>query len=158
MIALLNWRIWAAVAIMIFQVAFGWKMYHSGMQSVQAKWDAEKLELVSQTNKLLEKRDADSRALQDDKDKLRKAKNAEIDRLNTDLADALERLRHRPERPSESNLPSNTTAGSEASCTGAGLYREDADFLVREAARAKRILLDLRECQAAYDKAREALK
>lgn len=156
MISLLNWRVWSALMLAILLAGTHWKAYVVGKNSTLAEWNQEKLETAQRTSQLLEQRDAKTAALQDDKDKLRKAKNAEIDRLNVDLADALERLRQRPERGSEGGVPLDPPAGS--GCTGSGLYRQDADFLVREAARADRLRADLLECQAAYDKARAALK
>jgi len=73
-------------------------------------------------------------------------------RLAADLQRALDSLRNRPERPaSGGDVP--TGAADPVACTGAGLYRPDAEFLVREAARADSIRLQLAACQAAFDAA-----
>ena len=158
MTALLNWRIWVLIALAIGQAAFGWKMYSTGKQAGLQQLEEYKLAETQQTAQALYAASVKAQTLQDEKDKLRKTKDVQIAHLNTDLASALDRLRSRPERPREGDLPSNPAPGSEPSCTGAGLYRPDADFLVREAARAKRLQLDLGECQAAYESARQALK
>lgn len=155
---LLNWRLWAALVVAVGLAASHWKVYKVGQNEGYSVLNSYKLEQSQQTLKLIEKRDAVSQDLQDKSDQARKAKNAEIDRLNVDLADALDRLRSRPERPSEGSVPSNTPACPAAGATGAQLFREDAEFLVREATRADRLRLDLIECQAAHDRAREALK
>lgn len=65
------------------------------------------------------------------------------------LADS---LRERPERTAGPGaMPPG--AADPVACTGAGLYRPDAAFLVGEAARADQLRIDLRACQAAYDAA-----
>lgn len=155
MAALLNWRIWAAVAIAVFLAGTHWKAYKSGQKDIRAEWNAEKLDTAQQTLRLLEKNTRTSAELQDNADKTRRAKNAQIERLDTDLASALERLRERPARPNGSDLPADTGAGSSAGCTGAQLYRSDSQFLTRESDRAQRILADLAQCQTAYDQARK---
>ena len=134
--ALLNWRIWAAVALAIGLAASHWKVYNLGKQVVQTKWDQQTLQTYEQVEKLRAETAVTQALLEADKEKLRRNKNAEINKLNADLTDALERLRNRPERPREGDLPADTGAEPAASCTGAGLYREDAEFLTREADRA----------------------
>lgn len=157
MTALLNWRVWAAVLVAVALAVSHWKVYKLGQGDVQSKWDAEKLETAQQTLRLLEKNTRTTTELQDNADSLRRAKNAKIARLDSDLASALERLHNRPARPGASDLPTNTGAGPVAGCTGAQLYREDSQFLTRESDRAQRVLADLAQCQAAYDKARSAV-
>lgn len=61
-------------------------------------------------------------------------------------------LRNRPERPAAGgDVPAGPA--DPVACTGAQLYREDAGFLVGEAARADQLRIDLDRCQAAYDAA-----
>jgi len=45
--ALLNWRVWAAVAMAIVLAASHWKAYTAGGKSVQAGWDKERAELTA---------------------------------------------------------------------------------------------------------------
>ena len=66
-------------------------------------------------------------------------------RISTDLADALERLRERPER-----LPEPARAACPGG-TGAELSGEDAGFLEREAARADELRSALNACKAWVD-------
>lgn len=89
-------------------------------------------------------------------DKIRKEKDAKIASLNTRLGTAISSLSERPQRP-----PS-TPQGAPASCIGAGatgaqLSREDAEFLVREAARADSLRLALGQCYQQYDAIRKSL-
>ena len=158
MIALLfNWKFWAAVLVAVALAASHWKVYKVGQNEVQAKWTAEKLDTAQQTLRLLESRDRTTTALQDNTDALRRTKNAQIARLDADLAAALAGLQDRPDRPGGANLPTDTGAGPSTGCTGAQLFKPDAGFLVRESARADKLLADLGQCQAAYDQARAAV-
>jgi hypothetical protein len=76
-------------------------------------------------------------------DKIRKEKDAQIKNINTQLVDAVGELRQRPGRATEANAGSN--------CNGASLFAEDAEFLVREAARADEIRVGLEACYKQYD-------
>lgn len=154
---LFNWKVWAAILIAVALAASHWKVYKVGQNEVQAKWTAEKLDTAQQTLRLLEKNTRASTELQDQADNTRRIKNAHIARLDADLAAALAGLQNRPDRPGDGNLPADTGAGSNAGCTGAQLFRPDAGFLVRESARADKLLADLAQCQAAYDQARAAV-
>lgn len=80
---------------------------------------------------------------QADADKIRIEKDAQIKAINSQLVDAIAELRKRPSRATE------TTNGQ--SCNGTGLYAEDAEFLVREAARADQIRVALQACYQQYE-------
>ena len=80
---------------------------------------------------------------QSDADQIRKEKDAQIRNINNQLVDAVSELRKRPSRASE--------ASNGKSCNGASLYAEDAEFLVREAARADEIRTSLEACYKQYD-------
>lgn len=100
-------------------------------------------------------------ALQDQADLARKADQDEIRRIGADLDRAVIELRKRPARPAAlpaaAGVPTNSSAGpAPAGCTGAQLYREDGEFLAREAARAETIRRALGSCYAGYDRARAA--
>ena len=76
-------------------------------------------------------------------DQIRKEKDAQIASINNSLADALIKLRERP------NRAQNTTNGQGG--TGLSLSAEDATFLDREAARADILRSALSACYAQYD-------
>ena len=80
---------------------------------------------------------------QEDADKIRKEKDAQIRNINNQLADALIGLR---QRPSRSESSSNGQGG-----TGLSLSSEDASFLVREASRADELRIALEACYKQYD-------
>ena len=154
---LLNWRVVAALLLAVALAASHWKAYTQGEKAVTAQWNAERLETARATFRLIETRDRTTQELQDGAAAQRKAKNERIKVLDADLAAALGRLSNRPNRPSGADLPQDPAAGAGARGTGAQLYRQDAEFLVREAARAQRIVAELQQCQAAHDQARRAL-
>lgn len=157
MIYLLNWRVWTAIGLLAILASTHWKAYHSGAASVQAAWDARTVaEQAEYLKTQQEVRDKEA-TLQADKESLRRIKNAQIAKLDADLAGALERLRDRPERPRESDLPTVAGIGPDTGCTGAQLYRQDAAAFIGESRRAQLVLIDLAQCQAQYDKAREAM-
>ena len=72
-------------------------------------------------------------------------------RLSADLAVALDSLRKRPARPASGAVPAS--GGNSLGCTGASLFAEDAEFLIRETARADSNRLQLEACRQAYDAA-----
>jgi hypothetical protein len=76
-------------------------------------------------------------------DQIRKDKDAQIKVINNQLVDAVSELRKRPSRTAE------TSNGK--SCNGASLFAEDAEFLVREAARADEMRVSLAACYKQYD-------
>jgi 4-diphosphocytidyl-2C-methyl-D-erythritol kinase len=82
--------------------------------------------------------------LQDATDQIRKDKDAQINAINNQLVNALIELRNRPSRTNQSS--NNGQSG-----TGATLFAEDAEFLIREASRADQIRTALDACYKQYD-------
>lgn len=82
-----------------------------------------------------------------------KQKDAKIDSIQRQLADTIKRLRERPVRP-------NVVTATEIreACTGRELYREDGEFLAREAARAERVLEERNFYWQQYENARVKLE
>ena len=79
-------------------------------------------------------------------------KNNEIKSISNAYAALSASLRQRPERP-------EPTIYTEAapSCTGRELYKEDGEFLAREAARAERILAERDFYYERYEEVRKQL-
>lgn len=80
---------------------------------------------------------------QADADEIRKAKDDQIKTINSQLVDAVSELRKRSSRTSE--------ASNGKGCNGSSLYAEDAEFLIREAARADEIRIGLEACYKQYE-------
>lgn len=77
----------------------------------------------------------------------------EKNRIAADLRVALDGLRNRPERPASSGGAVPEGASDGVGCTGAGLARPDAEFLVGYAADAAGLQSALAACQSAYSAA-----
>jgi len=80
---------------------------------------------------------------QADADKIRTEKDAQIQAINNQLVDAISELHKRTSRTDKTN--------SGQSGTGTALFAEDAEFLIREAARADQIRVGLEACYKQYD-------
>lgn len=78
-----------------------------------------------------------------DADNIRKEKDAQIKAINGQLVDAISELRKRTSRTEKASNGSN--------CNGSSLYAEDAEFLIREAARADEIRVGLQACYKQYE-------
>lgn len=127
----------------------------TGRQEVRAEWQADRLNIAEQNRLLLMARDKASGQLQAQADKQRGIANAENHALDLRVDELSRRLRDRPDRPTDkagSDLPTPAGVGAtgpgDANCTGARLYRADAEFLGREAARADKLRIALRACSA----------
>jgi hypothetical protein len=131
----------------------------AGRAEVQAKWNQQRIADAAANVQAAIQARAREQALQSTADKIRQEKTREIRHLSAARDAALRELRNRDERPAGNvQLAANDQAagtGPAASCTGAQLYRSDAEFLVWEAARADEVRVHLGECRAAYDAARE---
>lgn len=85
-------------------------------------------------------------------------KDAQIKNLDGKYRVAIDSLRQRQERSSSSNSTGNSSdAESTKGATGAGLYREDAELLVRFARDAEELKTQLKACYAQYDSVYEQL-
>lgn len=129
-----------------------WKGYTAGKERVQQQWDADKVKLEREAQAAAEKVRAVERALQANADQQQKEKRDAINRLAREHRAVLDSLRERAPR---SAVPDSAgPAQGQPGCTGAELSREDAEFLVGEAARADTLRAELQACYAQYDSLR----
>ena len=82
-----------------------------------------------------------------------KEKDVKITSIERNLRSDIERLRNREVRP---NVV--TITETRETCTGTGLYREDAEFLTREAARAEKVRIERDYYWQQYENARLELE
>jgi len=79
-------------------------------------------------------------------------KDAQIKTLDTKYRIAIDSLRQRQERSPSSNSTGNSSnAESTKGTTGAGLYREDAEFLIRFSRDTEELKTQLKACYTQYD-------
>lgn len=108
------------------------------------KYEANKLEAykVAQIKIVQEKQ----QEYQTQSDQIRRSKDAQIEAINSQYVDAISELRKRSSR-SQAATNGQTFPGT----TGATLFAEDAEFLIREATRADKIRIALESCYKQYD-------
>lgn len=148
-------RLAAIAVVVIFLAGTHWKAYRTGKAHVQLEWDADTAQRVAAALAAEQAARAKEQELRDAADKQKEKDRAKIVTLNRAVADALERLHNRPERPIAANVPASAASGaSGAGCTGAELYRTDSAFLVRQSERADRLRIALAACQAGYEAGR----
>lgn len=132
-----------------------------GAGRVQQAWDRSDNELMQMRVKRVENNRKTERALQAKADNEREATDAEKKRLAAERDAALLQLRNRPTRPGQLGPgqlpPAADTATEVRGCTGAELYRDDAEFLTRKAHTAQLIRIDRDACYRLYNEAREKL-
>lgn len=125
----------------------------SGRLQVQSKWDAERAELEAihaRDQQIARERE---KLMQQTADRLRQEKDRETRDLNSRVTALNNSLRDRPSRTANPVSPMPSTADARCPapvCTGAGLSKEDGEFLAREAARGAEAVTLLKQCQAQY--------
>lgn len=99
--------------------------------------------------------DAATKKLQEQADNAAKDKQDAIQAADAKYAALLDSLRKRPTRPTQTG--SSTTAKTTGSCTGAELYRDDAEFLAGQAALADKVVIERDFYYERYESARRLL-
>lgn len=110
-------------------------------------------ELVAKSKEYAERSERATKALEASLRSESVQKDAKIADIERNLRSAIKRLRDRPVRPNVVTVTEIREA-----CTGAQLYREDGEFLAREAARAERILEERNFYWQQYENARVKLE
>jgi hypothetical protein len=154
---------WFLLALLGGLLGTGFVAYEAGEGNgaarVQSAWDeADRIAIEARAARITENRKIEA-GLQAAADADRRKRDAEKTRLDDRLRAALERLRDRPSRPSSAGggLPAASGPGSFGACTGAGLYRDDGEFLARRAAAYQLIRIDRDECRRRYEAAQKAV-
>lgn len=80
-------------------------------------------------------------------------KNEKLQDINNKLVSSINSLSKRPQRPTD-NSPASSVVQA---CTGRELYREDGEFLIREAARADQVVVERNYYYEQYESARALL-
>lgn len=128
----------------------GYVLYSFHVQSIEKKTNAKWEKALTEER---EKNSKIEKAILEGVRKLEEDKNVKIQNLNADVKRLTVSLRKRPSREViYRNTPETTRA-----CTGAGLYREDGEFLIGEAARANKIRIERDFYYNQYEQARKKL-
>lgn len=120
---LLNWRVWAAIIFAVAQVAFGWKMYHAGMTSVQVAWSAANLKAETEARAVEQQRAQTVQKAQNEHTKqIQTAQRdndvarSELDGLRSILKDQRERHDATSQSASAANKRADTAGELLATC------------------------------------------
>lgn len=154
---LLNKWVLGGIGIFLALIGAFWKGYGAGKESVQAEWNKERLAHSQALTEAIQKGRDTERQMQSQADKFQTEKRNEIDRITRQHRAVVDSLRNRPERPASPVSGSAGTPQGQSGCTGVGLHREDAEFLIGEAARADKIRAELEACYIQYDNIRNMM-
>jgi len=153
----INW--WSIVAVGVVVVS----LYGAHKVSVHNAVKLNTQEVVAQMNKEYQiKLDkavtnaiASTKQLQADADAKKDEKYAKLESNNAKLLADVKFLQRRAKRPSPEVIAKSSESGS--TCTAAQLYREDAEFLTGEAARAESVLIERDSYYERYNAAKREL-
>ena len=161
---------WQAVAALLFVAltASGFNLYSEKMAHSATREDRDRISLAFSTyikDQLIKNKDAADAArtreqeLQVAADKFRNDAYVQINRLRGERDAAIDGLRSRPPRPATAangtGLSAPAGPGPEAQgCTGAQLYRPDAEFLVGIASDYYELRIEYDKLWTLYERAR----
>ena len=134
MFASIQFKLIACIVALVLTFSAGWSVNGWRYEKKEAQ------EKIAQ-ERIIQQKEKENQAAAD---QIRKDKDAQINAINTQLFNALSQLRSRPSR---SQYSSNNGQNG----TGRSLSAEDAEFLIREAARADTIRTALSACYKQYD-------
>lgn len=129
-----------------------------GMAEVQQKWDRERAAQEAEYAAAQAAAREKEQELQASADSLRKEKDREIRDLNARAVALTNSLRDRPSRTTTESSPvpgATSTGPAPLVCTGAGLSKEDGEFLAGEASRADEARSLLKQCYEQYQTLRK---
>lgn len=152
----MKWYIYLALAIALtggigaVHVLLEKKAVTAATNAIELKY---KDELVAALNaKAKSESDLNAYKAQADKDK-----QDALAKVSTTLTATINSLSTRPTRSDLSSAVASAVASAKQSCTGAQLFREDAEFLAREAARADAVIVERDYYYDEYEHARQLL-
>jgi hypothetical protein len=139
-------KLYAFIILCVLAVSLHYIDKHYAIAAVNAEWE-QKLTSATQEQKRANKEliAGNKQALED--------KNANIKNIQSELNAAIRRLRERGSRPEQLVITE-----VRETCTGRQLFREDAEFLTREASSSDQVVVDRDFYYNEYEKARVALE
>ena len=152
-----GWKVKLVILSIVLISLFAWHKVEVNKAVTEAVTEIQ-LNLAKENFKLKERSLNAQIALQESFDNIQKDKDAKIKNLNARVASLTRSLQERPNRPDSSGVSNDSRVEeSKPGSTGVGLYREDSEFLLGEAARAEMIKEELQTCYKSYDAAKEVL-
>lgn len=170
MIGTLKAYIWQALAALLFVAlaATGFKLWTEQLAHADTRADRDRISLsyakyvgdqLAANKKAADEARTREQGLQAAADKFKKDAYVQINRLQRERDDARDSLRNRPERPAGGadgaglSAPAGSWAEAQG-CTGAQLFRPDAEFLVGLAADHDELRIEFNKLWDLYERAR----
>ena len=157
-----NWQVKVAIVFIVITSAFAWYKIDVSHQVEKARYEV-RTEIQQRYNARIDKLKEDSnntqKVMKESFDTQLKEKNEKLKVADSKYRNLLSGLSDRPERPSSSyglSLPPRD-AKSSVYVDARGLYRDDAEFLSRFAARTEGLKIELLACYKQYDEAKRIL-
>lgn len=155
-----------AAVIGLALVAGGWKCYKLGQKDIQASWDREKLSILKQSEIIVRNVGNKENEVRQSAEKQRKDDAKKLATTRASYERTIAGLQNRPNRPGDERVSENRSTGDAGSgtgnsepkgCTGQELYKQDAEFLARETARAELYQIRYESCYQRYAKVKMTL-
>ena len=145
-----------AGAVLAVVLAYGTGHHNghvAGKKEIQQLWDQQVAKQMQEYAAAQDAARQKEQAMQAAADQSRQEKDREIRNINARATALANSLQQRPDRATEGSSVSGAASHGQArsGCTGAELYRSDAEFLVREAERGDQLRAALRQCYAQYE-------
>lgn len=142
-----------ALFMLVALALVAWFSYRAGYSYADSKHLAQRELEWANYNASLQSARAREQALHEKANKIQKEAQREAATLNANIDVLIGQLRNRPKRPQTSGVPQTPGAESEPDrgCTGAELYSQDAEFLLREAAQCDTIRIAAKQCVDQYN-------
>lgn len=139
---------------------YKFKVHQAVQEAVQVVNTQHSAELFKQKELLLDKAREKEQELQANFNKTKEETDAKIKSLNATTATMLDSLRNRPTREASNSSATqgSTTAASPQGFTGAGLFKDDASFLIGYAANTETLKLGLIQCYREFDDVKKAVE
>jgi len=142
---------WIAIISILIGVLF-WHKYEVRV-AVNEYAVTQKMEYAKEFTRLTEANLKTKEELNARVKALKENKDAEIKTINARYDSIITGMQHRPSRQESQGNSTNSTSNSESpkGTTGAGLYKEDANFLAGYARDTERLKIELIQCYKQYE-------
>jgi hypothetical protein len=124
-------------------------VYDKGAASVQVLWDKVEADRAAVIADLKTKAALSELTMKKESENQVRLLNEKNKNLVATVTAITRELQNRPDRPSSTDVPGNTT--TTVGATGKELYRADAEFLIGEATRAEQVRNQLEYCTSQYN-------
>lgn len=154
---ILNWKFYSVIVLTSIILGYSWHESKIHEVAVQAQEEIRR-EVIESNLELVQEKDKVQKELSNEIQVIKTRSQANEKAITDSLNSAIKLLQQRPSRTNESsNSRDSCNAENAKGSTGITLFREDAEFLTREAARGDLIRIELESCYQQYDAVKSKL-